>query len=38
VEFYRALVDETLSALGGDAKHLMLEALNCLGRSPSAAA
>ncbi len=38
VEFYRALVDETLSALGDDAKHLMLEALNCLSRGPSAAA
>src|SRR5512139_366275 len=38
VEFYRALVDESLSALGDDAKHLMLEALTCLSRSPSAAA
>jgi len=38
VEFYRALLDETLSALGDDAKSLMLDALGCLGRSPSAAA
>ena len=38
VEFYRAVVDESLSALGDDAKHLMLEALSCLSRSPSAAA
>lgn len=38
VEFYRALLDETLSALGDEAKGLMLEALSCLGRSPSAAA
>jgi len=38
VEFYRALLDETLSALGDNAKGLMLDALSCLGRSPSAAA
>ena len=38
VEFYRALVDETLSALGEDAKKLVLAALDCLGRSKSAAA
>lgn len=37
VEFYRALVDETLSALGEDAKKLVLAALDCLGRSASAA-
>ncbi len=38
VEFYRALVDETLSALGADAKTLVLAALDCLGRTKSAAA
>lgn len=39
VEFYRALLDETLSALGDDdAKRLMLDALKCLGRNASAAA
>jgi MarR family transcriptional regulator, 2-MHQ and catechol-resistance regulon repressor len=38
VEFYRALVDETLSALGEDAKALVLAALDCLARSKSAAA
>ncbi len=38
VDFYRALVDETLSALGGDTKHLVLEALAHLGRSTAAAA
>jgi len=38
VEFYRALVDETLSALGEDAKKLVLAALDCLGRSKSDAA
>ena len=38
VEFYRALVDETLSALGEDAKKLVLAALDCLGRSKAAAA
>lgn len=38
VEFYRALVNETLSALGDDARRLVLEALACLGRSSAAAA
>jgi MarR family 2-MHQ and catechol resistance regulon transcriptional repressor len=38
IEFYRALVDETLSALGEDAKKLVLAALDCLGRSTSVAA
>lgn len=38
VEFYRTLVDETLSALGEDAKKLVLAALDCLGRGKSAAA
>ena len=39
VEFYRALLDESLSALGDDdAKRLMLDALGCLGRNASAAA
>ncbi|MEB2283716.1 MAG: hypothetical protein B6D46_15720 [Polyangiaceae bacterium UTPRO1] len=38
VEFYRALVDETLAALGDDAKALVLAALDCLGRSKPAAA
>lgn len=38
VEFYRALVDETLSALGEDAKGLVLAALDCLARArPDAA-
>ena len=36
VEFYRALVDETLSALGEDTKKLVLAALDCLGRSNAA--
>ncbi len=38
IDFYRALVDETLSALGGDAKRLVLDALTHLGRSATAAA
>lgn len=38
VDFYRALVDETLSELGDDAKRLVLDALAHLGRSSSAAA
>ena len=38
VDFYRALVDETLSALGDDAKRLVLDALAHLGRSATAAA
>jgi DNA-binding MarR family transcriptional regulator len=38
VDFYRALVDETLSALGGDAKRLVLDALAHLGRGTAAAA
>ena len=38
VEFYRALLGETLAALGDDAKRLMLDALGCLETSPSAAA
>ena len=40
IRFYRALVDETLSALGDDAKQLVLAALACLAqrRSDSAAA
>lgn len=38
VDFYRALVDETLSALGADTKHRVLEALAHLGRSTAAAA
>ena len=38
VEFYRTLVDETLSALGEDSKKLVLAALDCLGRGKSAAA
>jgi len=37
VEFYRTLVDETLSALGEDAKKLVLAALDCLGRGASTA-
>jgi len=36
VDFYRALVDETLSALGDDAKRLVLDALAHLGRGVSA--
>ncbi|MBI3786438.1 MAG: winged helix-turn-helix transcriptional regulator [Deltaproteobacteria bacterium] len=36
VEFYRALLEETLSALGDDAKRLMLNALDCMGRRSSA--
>ncbi len=36
--FYRALVDETLSALGDDAKRLVLDALAHLGRRVTAAA
>jgi DNA-binding MarR family transcriptional regulator len=38
LEFYRALVDQTLSALGEDAKKLVLAALDCLARSADAAA
>lgn len=38
VDFYRVLVDETLSALGEDAKSLVLAALDCLGRGKPAAA
>ena len=39
VEFYRALLDETLSALGDDeARRLVLEALACLARTAPAAA
>lgn len=38
VEFYRALVDQTLSVLGQDAKKLVLAALDCLARSADAAA
>jgi len=38
VDFYRALVDETLSELGNDAKRLVLDALAHLGRGASAAA
>lgn len=38
VDFYRALVDETLSELGNDAKRLVLDALAHLGRGSSAAA
>ena len=38
IDFYRALVDETLSALGDDAKRLVLDALTHLGRSAPAAA
>jgi len=38
VEFYRVLVDETLSALGVDAKKLVLAALDCLARSTPDAA
>ncbi len=38
IDFYRALVDETLSALGDDAKRLVLDALAHLGRSATAAA
>lgn len=38
VDFYRALVDETLSELGDDAKALVLDALAHLGRKTSAAA
>lgn len=38
VDFYRTLVDETLSELGDDAKGLVLDALAHLGRSTSAAA
>lgn len=38
VAFYRTLVDETLSALGDDAKRLLLDALTCLSRGASAAA
>jgi len=38
VEFHRALVNETLSALGDDARRLLLDALTCLGRGASAAA
>lgn len=38
VDFYRALVDQTLSALGEDAKNLVLAALDCLAGSPDAAA
>ena len=38
VDFYRALVDETLSELGDDAKRLVLDGLAHLGRSNSAAA
>lgn len=37
VAFYRALVDETLSALGDDAKRLLLDTLTCLGRTSAAA-
>src|SRR5512140_1299930 len=38
IDFYRALVDETLSALGDDAKRLVLDALAHLGRNAAAAA
>lgn len=38
IDFYRALVDETLSALGADAKRLVLHALAHLGRSAAAVA
>ena len=38
LDFYRALVDQTLSALGKDAKKLVLAALDCLARSADAAA
>ncbi len=38
VEFYRTLVEETLSALGNDAKQLMLDALDHIGRSAPVAA
>ncbi len=37
VEFFRALVDETLSALGHDAKRVLLETLTHLSRSGPAA-
>jgi len=36
VDFYRALVNETLSAMGDDAKRLVLEALAELERSAAA--
>jgi len=38
VDFYRVLVNETLSAMGDDAKRLILDALTHLGRSASTAA
>lgn len=38
IDFYRALVEETLSALGDDAKRLVLGALTHLGRGATAAA
>lgn len=38
VDFYRALVDETLGELGDDAKRLVLDALAHLARGASAAA
>lgn len=38
VEFYRALVNETLSALGDDAKRVLLATLTHLSRSHAAAA
>lgn len=38
VDFYRALVDETLAAIEDDAKGIVLDALAHLGRSGSAAA
>jgi len=37
IEFYRALVDETLSALGEDAKKLVLAAFHCLSGNANAA-
>ena len=36
VDFYRALLDETLSAMGDEAKHGVLNALAAIGRSVSA--
>lgn len=37
VDFYRTLVDQTLSALGTDAKKLVLAGLACLARGADAA-
>jgi DNA-binding MarR family transcriptional regulator len=38
IDFYRALVEETLAELGTDARRLVLDALTHLGRGSSAAA